>query len=206
MAQKEPKHDPTLLNRGAVRLLGGDGGEPLVCAKGSCQRPPGRLQGGMRLCREHAEAGLARGWREGRALWALACDHNLRDALASGDEGLTRKWSGLLEEAKARLAQAEADLAAKEEVAGLPERRGHGRTRGQEGEWEPSADLMGALEGMSLLPGETLGGDLAGMRPHLEEALGALGRLGQRRDLSKTEKMRAEALRMLLASIERARR
>ena len=88
-----------MLRRGAVRLLGGDGGEPLVCAKGSCQRPPGRLQGGMRLCREHAEAGLARGWREGRALWALACDHNLRDALASGDEGLTRKWSGLLEEA-----------------------------------------------------------------------------------------------------------
>ena len=114
MAQKEPKHDLTMLNRGAVRLLGGDGGEPLVCAEGSCQRPPSRLQGGVRLCREHAEAGLARGWQEGRSLWALTCECNLRDALASGDEGLTRKWSGLLEEAKARLAQAEADLAAKE--------------------------------------------------------------------------------------------
>ena len=47
-------------------------------------------------------------------MWTLTCESNLRDALASGDEGLTRKWSGLLEEAKARLAQAEADLAAKE--------------------------------------------------------------------------------------------
>ena len=86
------------------------------------------------------------------------------------------------------------------EVAGLPGRQGNGRTR------EPGADLMGALGRMSLAPGETLDGDLAGMKPHLEEALGALGRLGQRRDLSETEKMRAEALRMLLASIERARR
>ncbi len=54
---------------------------------------------------------------------------------------------------------------------------------------------------MPLLPGATLDGDLAGMKPHLEEAL---GRLERRRDLSETEKMRAEALRMLLASIERA--
>jgi len=68
----------------------------------------------VRLCREHAEAGLARGFQEGRSIWALTCDRNLRDALASGDEGLARKWSGLLEEAKARLAWAEADRAAKE--------------------------------------------------------------------------------------------
>ncbi len=88
----------------------------------------------------------------------------------------------------------------------MPERQGHGRARGQEEEWEPSAALTSALEEASLLPGATLDGDLAGLKPHLEEALGALGRLGQRRDLSETEKMRAEALRMLLASIERARR
>ena len=89
----------------------------------------------------------------------------------------------------------------------MPERRGRGRARrNQEEEWEPSAALMGALERMSLAPGATLDGDLAGMKPHLEEALGALGSLGRRRDLSETEKMRAEALRMLLASIERARR
>ncbi len=87
----------------------------------------------------------------------------------------------------------------------MPGRQGDGRARDQEGEWEPGAALMGALGRMSLAPGATLDGDLAGMKPHLEEALGALGRLGRRRDLSETEKMRAEALRMLLASIERAR-
>ena len=92
-----------------------------------------------------------------------------------------------------------------EEVAGLPERQGHGRPWDQEEEWQPSAALTGALEGASLLPGATLDGDLAGLKPHLEEALAALGRLGRRRNLSETEKMRAEALRMLLASIERAR-
>ena len=63
---------------------------------------------------------------------------------------------------------------------------------------------MGALERISPAPGATLEWDLAGMKPHLEEALGALGRLERRRDLSETEKMRAEALRMLLASMERA--
>jgi hypothetical protein len=87
----------------------------------------------------------------------------------------------------------------------LPERRGHGRAREQE-EWQPSAALTGALEEASLLPGATLDGDLAGLKPHLEEALAALGRLGRRRDLAETEKIRAEALGMLLASIERARR
>ena len=91
-------------------------------------------------------------------------------------------------------------------MAGLPGRQGDRRTRTPEGEWEPGADLMGALGRMSLAPGATLDGDLAGLKPHLEEALAALGRLGRRRDLSETEKMRAEALRMLLASIERARR
>ena len=90
------------------------------------------------------------------------------------------------------------------EVAGLSERRGHGRAREQVEQWEPSAALTVALEEASLLPGATLNGDLAGLKPHLEAALAALGRLGRRRDLSETEKMRAEALGMLLASIERA--
>ncbi len=93
---------------------GGDGRGPLACALDPCQRPADRLQGGVRLCREHAEAGLARGFQEGRTIWALTCDRNLRDALASSNEEQARKWSGLLEEAKARLAWAEADLAAKE--------------------------------------------------------------------------------------------
>ena len=64
---------------------------------------------------------------------------------------------------------------------------------------------MDALEEASLLPGATLDGDLAGLNPHLEEALEALGRLERRRGLSETEKMRAGALRMLLASIEQPR-
>ena len=88
----------------------------------------------------------------------------------------------------------------------MPKPAEHGRARDQEEEWEPSAALMGALEEASLLPGSTLDGDLAGLKPHLEEALAALGRLGRRRGLSETEEMRAEALRMLLASIERAQR
>ena len=89
----------------------------------------------------------------------------------------------------------------------MPERQGHARARNQEEqEWQPSAALTGALQEVSLLPGATLDGDLAGLKPHLEEALVALERLGRRRDLSETEKIRAEALRMLLASIERARR
>ena len=100
--------------RGAEPRLARPRRGPITCAKGSCQRPVGPLYGGVRLCREHAEAGLARDWQEGRSMWALTCERNLHEALASGDEALTRKWSGLLEEAKARLAQAEADLAAKE--------------------------------------------------------------------------------------------
>ena len=83
------------------------------------------------------------------------------------------------------------------------------RKQNQEGrvreEWEPSATLMDAVQGLSLVPGATLDGELAGLKPHLEEALGALERLERRRDLSETEKMRAEAFRMLLASIERVR-
>ncbi len=59
---------------------------------------------------------------------------------------------------------------------------------------------MGALGRMSLVPGATLDGDLAGIKPHLEEALGALGRLERRRGLSDAERTRAEALRRLLAA------
>jgi hypothetical protein len=75
----------------------------------------------------------------------------------------------------------------------------------QNQEWEPEAALMDALESFSLVPGVTLDGDLAGLKPHLEDALGALERLERRRDLSETEKVREEALRMLLASIQRVR-
>jgi hypothetical protein len=125
LGKEDARRKPPAQGRGAARERGrpeggaeprpgGDERGPSTCARGSCQRPAGPPQGGERLCREHAEAGLARGWQEGRSLWVLACDRNLREALSSGDEALARRWSGLLEEAKARLAQAEANLAAKE--------------------------------------------------------------------------------------------
>ena len=88
------------------------------------------------------------------------------------------------------------------EVAGLPEPKEHGQAWAQK-EWEPGAALTGALEGLSLLP-KSPDGDLAGLRPHLQEALGQLADLEWQRGLSGRERTREEALRMLLASVERA--
>lgn len=74
---------------------------------------------------------------------------------------------------------------------------------GHEEEWEPSGDLREALGGLPLGAGTGQGDDLAGhlarLRPHVEEALGTLDRLGRRRSLSDAERDRAEALRRLLA-------
>ena len=65
---------------------------------------------------------------------------------------------------------------------------------------------MTALGGMPLSPGADRNGHLAQIEPHLvEEALATLGRLERQRGLSKREKTRAGALRMLLDSIERVR-
>ena len=88
-------------------------------------------------------------------------------------------------------------------MAGLPKPKERGQARNQE-EWEPGASLTGALEGLSLLPATHRDGDLARLGPHLEEALGELADLEWRRGLSGRERTREEALRMLLASIERA--
>jgi hypothetical protein len=74
--------------------------------------------------------------------------------------------------------------------------------REQDQEWEPGAVLTGTLERMSLLPGPGLDGDLARLKPHLEEALGELGRLERRRGFSERERMRQEALGMLSVFIE----
>ena len=71
----------------------------------------------------------------------------------------------------------------------------------REGEWEPSEALRKALGRTPLLPGRVQDGHLAGLRPHLEEALGELGRLERRGGLSRRERVRAEALRRLLAAI-----
>ncbi len=85
----------------------------------------------------------------------------------------------------------------------MPEPKEHGQAWAQK-EWEPGAALTGALEGLSLLPETHRDGDLAGLKPHLEEALGELADLEWQRGLSGRERTREEALRMLLGSIERA--
>ena len=84
----------------------------------------------------------------------------------------------------------------------MPEPKEHGQAWAQK-EWEPGAALTGALEGLSLLPATHGDVDLAGLRPHLEEALGELADLEWRRGLSGRERTREEGLRMLLDSIER---
>jgi hypothetical protein len=80
---------------------------------------------------------------------------------------------------------------------GLP--RGHARRK----EWEPDAALVRALEGLPLSPGTDPHENLAGLGPHLGEALGALERLERLRGLSEREATRREALRALRAAVER---
>jgi hypothetical protein len=70
-------------------------------------------------------------------------------------------------------------------------------------EWEPSDALTSALGNVSLQPGTNQDGQLAKLKPHLQEALTTLEHLQRQRILSGTEKTRVGALRMLLTSIER---
>jgi hypothetical protein len=86
------------------------------------------------------------------------------------------------------------------EVAGLPNRPEQDQRRDQQ-EWEPSGALRSVLREMSLLPGTDRNRDLARLEPHLEEALETLERLERQRGLSDREKMRGEAIKMLLTSI-----
>lgn len=74
----------------------------------------------------------------------------------------------------------------------------------REEEWEIGEDLRQALERLPLLPGAERDGHLAGLGPHLEEALGTLGRLERQRGLSDEERVSAEALRVLLAAAREA--
>ena len=93
----------------------------------------------------------------------------------------------------------------RKEVAGLPKRLGHEeQARYREGEWEPSAVLVGAMEGVRLQPGTLRDADIAVLKPHLKEALGELSGLERRRGLSGRERVRVEALGMLLEYIEQA--
>ena len=139
------RHAASLLRKAAAppggsRGQGGRGaetpapaaGEParvggnVSCAKGSCPRPASERLRGVVLCRAHADADRAGRWREERARWARSCDGKLREALDSGDEEQARKWEGLLEEARVRLAWAEADLAEAEAKAEAKARTARG--------------------------------------------------------------------------------
>lgn len=68
------------------------------------------------------------------------------------------------------------------------------------GGWEPSGALREAIGGLPLSPGTDRGEHLAQLRPLLEEALGELGRLGQRGGLSREERAMEEALGKILAA------
>jgi hypothetical protein len=87
-------------------------------------------------------------------------------------------------------------------VAGLPNRNER-RQGWDHREWEPSDVLTSALGNTQLLPGTDRDRQLAGLEPHLREALTTLDDIERQRGLSGREKTRAGALRMLLASVER---
>ena len=88
------------------------------------------------------------------------------------------------------------------EVAGLPNRNERDQGWDHE-EWEPSNALTSALGNTQLLSGTDRDGQLAGLEPHLREALMALEDIERQRGLSGREKTRVGVLRMLLGSIER---
>jgi hypothetical protein len=94
------------------------------------------------------------------------------------------------------------NLRTSEEVAGLPKRNERRQGWGHE-EWEPSNALTSALGNTQLLSGTVRDGQLAGLEPHLREALMALEEIERQRGLSGREKTRVGVLRMLLGSIER---
>jgi hypothetical protein len=87
-------------------------------------------------------------------------------------------------------------------VAGLPNRQEQYQEWDYR-EWEPSDALTSALGNVPLQPGTNQDGQLAKLKPHLQEALTTLEHLQRQRILSGTEKTRVGALRMLLTSIER---
>jgi hypothetical protein len=92
-------------------------------------------------------------------------------------------------------------------VAGLPNRQEQHQRWAHQGwdyqEWEPSDALTSALGNVSLQPGTNQDGQLAKLKPHLQEALTTLEHLERQRILSGREKTRVGVLRMLLTSIER---
>ena len=90
---------------------------PNTCARRSCVRPATEWDGMAYVCGEHAEAQRARAIQERSRSWVRSCEEKWRSAHASGDEALARRWWRALREAQARLAKAEANLAALERRA-----------------------------------------------------------------------------------------
>ena len=88
-----------------------------------------------------------------------------------------------------------------EEVAGLPKTRERVQVRNQQ-EWKPNAALMSTLGGVFLPSGPDQDGELARLKPHVEEALKVLTGLYRQRGLSEKEKERESALSTLLLYIE----
>jgi len=93
-------------------------------------------------------------------------------------------------------------LRTSEEVAGLPNRQEQHLGWDYQ-EWEPSDALTSALGNVPPQPGTNRDGQLANLKPHLQEALTTLEHLERQRILSGREKTRVGTLRMLLTSIER---
>jgi hypothetical protein len=93
-------------------LQGHERQAPNTCARRSCIRPATEWDGMTYLCGEHATAQRARVIQERSKSWASSCEEKWRSAHASGDEALARRWWRSLREAQARLAEAEANLAA----------------------------------------------------------------------------------------------
>ncbi len=81
-----------------------------ICVKRSCERPAVAREGIAVVCHEHADESRAAAVRERRRAWVLTCERAVRAAIASGDEGLERRWAKLLLAAEVSFAQAEAEL------------------------------------------------------------------------------------------------
>ena len=69
-------------------------------------------------------------------------------------------------------------------------------------EWEIDKPLRRSLEVLPLQPGAPMLRAVKGLKPHVEEALESLALVEERRSLSENEHRQADALRLLLTSIE----
>jgi hypothetical protein len=90
---------------------------PNTCARRSCVRPATEWDGMAYVCAEHAEAQRARVMQARVKYLVTSSEEKWRSAHDSGDEAVARMWWRALRQAQARLAEAEANLAALERRA-----------------------------------------------------------------------------------------